>query len=69
MTVRELNREQLIRLKQKLIDGKYLEEDGIGASYEELANADMLISDEDITSEYEGYNFTEDDFFNCSIER
>ena len=69
MTVRELNREQLIQLKQKFIDGKCLEEDGIGASFEELANADILISDEEITSEYEGHNFTEDDFFNYSIER
>lgn len=68
MTVRELNREQLIQLKQKFIDDQCLEEDGVGASYEELANADRLISDE------EGFQSTRDMIlqkmiFYYSIER
>lgn len=73
MTVQELNREQLIQLKQaylsKLDDEGTLNEvlyndpdNDEGLSYGELANADTLIPDEVVFNEYRGIHFTEDDF-------
>lgn len=38
------------------------EEVGEGTSYDELARADIIISDEMIYEAYSGINFTEDDF-------
>jgi hypothetical protein len=67
MTVQELDREQLIELKQAYITEKN-DEVGEGTSWGELADADDIISDKEIFARYDGYTFTNDDFF-CSVGR
>lgn len=62
MYISELNREQLIELKQSYLIQQN-EETGEGTSYDELARADSIISDKVIQEVYSGINFTEDDFF------
>lgn len=61
MTVRDLDRNQLIELKQNILCDQ--EEN---ASYGGLADVDELISDEEVFEEYDGVIFTPDDFF-CTI--
>ena len=61
MTVRELNRNQLIELKVRYIYDRNAEK-GEGTSYQECAEADSIVSDDEIFDAYEGTNFTEDDF-------
>ena len=61
MYISELNREQLIELKQSYLIQQN-EETGAGTSYDELARADSIISDKVIQEVYSGINFTEDDF-------
>ena len=57
MDVKELNRDQLIQLKQAMLCDR-----GTGTSYGELAAADELVTDEEVFTHYEGTVFTEDDF-------
>ena len=57
MDVHELNREQLIQLKQAILC-----ERDTGTSYGELAAADELVTDEEVFVQYGGTNFVEDDF-------
>ena len=59
MNVHELQRDQLIELKQR-----YLCEHG-NPSWGEMADSDELVADQVIFDEYEGVDFTEDDF-SCS---
>lgn len=59
MRVDELNREQLIQLKQRYYDEQHTE----GVSYGELAAIDELVSDQDVLEAYDGVDFVEDDFF------
>lgn len=61
MYISELNRDQLTELKQSYLM-KHNEEVGERTSYDELARADNIISDEMIYEAYSGINFTEDDF-------
>lgn len=61
MNISQLNKEQIANLKQTYLM-QHNEEVGEETSYEELANADNLISDEIIYEAYAGYNFSEDDF-------
>lgn len=61
MHVSELNKDQLTELKQSYLM-QHNEEVGEGTSYDELARADSIISDEMIYEAYSGINFTEDDF-------
>lgn len=61
MYISELNRDQLTELKQSYLIQQN-EETGDGTSYDELARADSIISDEMIYEAYSGINFTEDDF-------
>lgn len=61
MTVYELNAEQFSQLKQNYLCEKYFAEDKF-PSWGELANADELITDEEIYEAYEGVCFVEDDF-------
>lgn len=76
MTVRELNRDQLHELKQayysELVnEGIFAKVMGVNInepSYEMIASIDEYVSDEFIYEHYDGYSFTEDDFF-CSVER
>jgi hypothetical protein len=67
MTVQELDRDQLIELKQMYLTEKNLEV-GEGDSWEEVAAVDDVISDKEIFERYEGYTFTNDDFF-CTVGR
>lgn len=62
MTVRELNRDQLTELKQRMIDDEIYEKEGRGASYGELAEAES-VPDEKVFERYDGIEFAEDDFF------
>lgn len=57
MDVRELNREQLIQLKQNLLC-----EREPNVSYGELAAADELITDAEVFEQYAGTSFVEEDF-------
>ncbi len=71
MDVHDLSRDQLIELKQNYMveladNGEFAEVMGVdydNPSYRDMADADKLISDEDIFRHYDGYTFTEDDFF------
>jgi hypothetical protein len=67
MTVYELNRDQLIELKQAYITEKN-DEVGEGTSWAEIAAVDDVISDKEIFERYEGYTFTNDDFY-CTVGR
>lgn len=70
MQVNELTREQLIEVKQRYLtqladDGNYAEVVGVDydePSYHDLANADEIVPDDVIFRNYEGVNFTDDDF-------
>lgn len=57
MTVQELSRDQLIVLKQ----GEIVNLRGC-AHWSDLANADSIITDEEIFAAYAGTNFTKEDF-------
>ena len=57
MTVHDLSHEQLIELKQTLL----CRDDS--PSYGDLADADELVSDETVFKEFDGVEFSNDDFF------
>ena len=57
MTVYDLNRDQLIELKQSILC------DHGSPSYGELADADEIVSDDAVFSEFNNYDFSTDDFF------
>ena len=69
MTVQELNQEQYKELCQRYITEFWFdgEHGTTSPSYEDLACADELVSEDVIYRHYDGINFTEDDFF-CSRE-
>lgn len=64
MTYDELNGDQKVELKQRILTERN-EQRGEGTSYVELADADDLVSDEDARDWAEGMAFSEDDFM-CS---
>lgn len=57
MSYNELNRDQILALKQN-----YLVRTQDNVSYNELAEADNLVSDEELEQEYKNVNFVEEDF-------
>lgn len=57
MSYDELNRDQILALKQN-----YLVRTQDSVSYNELAEADNLVSDEELEQEYKNVNFVEEDF-------
>ena len=61
MKVNELSREQLIELKQSMLDEIL---DGC-VSWEDIIRADEIVSDDRARDEYDGVEFSPDDFF-CS---
>lgn len=67
MTVQELNRDQLIQLKQQMLMER-MDAEGDSPSWGELADADSLISDEDVQSEFAGTMFTTGDFCNKTVK-
>lgn len=64
MTFDELNEDQRLELKQRILTERN-EQKGEGTSYGELADADDLVSDEDLKDWYGGTEFSPDDFM-CS---
>lgn len=62
MTVQELNRDQLIQLKQQMLMER-MDAEGDSPSWGELTDADSLISDEDVQNQFSGTIFTPDDFW------
>lgn len=62
MKVKELNRQELIELKQNY----YCNELGNSASYGELADIDNIVTDEEIFNFYDYVDFVKDDFF-CNV--
>lgn len=62
MTVQELNRDQLAQLKQDMLIERMDAEDD-WPSWGEMADADSLISDEDVQREFAGTVFTTGDFW------
>lgn len=58
MTVKELNRDQLERLKADYYDKRHPE----GVSYGELAAVNSLVTDQEVFEAYDGVDFSEDDF-------
>lgn len=67
MTYDELNGEQKLELKQRILTERN-EQRGEGTSYGELALADDLVSDEDAKDWSKGVEFSEDDF-TCSATK
>ena len=71
MDVRELNREQIIELKERYLmmladEGNYadvLNVDYDEPSYSDLANADDIVPDDVVFRQYEDVCFVPDDFF------
>lgn len=61
MTLKDLNRDQRIELKQRILTEQ---RDAIGEtpSWGELADADELVSDEDLHDWFDGTEFCEEDF-------
>ena len=57
MSYDELNRDQILALKQN-----YLVRTQNNVSYNELAEADNLVSDDELEQEYKNINFVEEDF-------
>ncbi len=68
MHVRELNKEQLEQLKIQYYDELLQEQEKRSISYGEIADIDEIINDEKIYHEYDGYVFSEDDFFSTQTE-
>ncbi len=62
MTIKKLTPAQITMLKGYYIDKYLMENEGRSATYEELANADTLVSDEMLMAEYRDTDFSEDDF-------
>lgn len=80
MTVKDLDRQQMIELKQQYLselsdegnlnaviyDKPELDETSEGVSYDELARADELVSDEVIYDHFAGVYFSDEDFSETS---
>lgn len=62
MSVEELNRDQLIQLKQNMLMER-MDEEGETPSWGELAEVDSLITDEEVQQEYAGTEFVTADFW------
>ena len=61
MKLKDLNDDQRLHLKQEL-RRRRLEEKGEGISYGELADADTLVTDEELEAEFSDTEFVPDDF-------
>ncbi len=61
MNVKELNKEQLIQLKQNYYIIQH-ENDIEGISWGELSNIDELVRDDEVIEAYKNIDFVEDDF-------
>ena len=61
MNVNDLSRDQKVELKQTMLENVL----GRQPSWGDLADADDIVSDEQLNDEYGGTKFCDDDFF-CS---
>lgn len=61
MSISELTQEQKTTVKQNLLMQRY-DERGESPSWEELADADTLVTDEELEAEYGAVDFVEGDF-------
>ncbi len=61
MTLKELNSEQRLQLKQDILTRR-MDEKGESPSYGELADADRLVSDQELEAEFGNTEFVPDDF-------
>jgi hypothetical protein len=61
MKVTELNKSQIVELKQKIIEERN-EANGEGTSYGELADADAIVSAEEVVAAYGDTEFSPEDF-------
>ena len=61
MNVRDLTRDQKIELKQSMLE----EVLGYEPSWGDITDADSIVSDEKMIEEYDGTNFSNNDF-SCS---
>lgn len=66
MSVQELNREELMQLKQELLDNRLMANEERNASFGELEEADSIVSDTEVFEEYGGYYFVKEDFW-CNM--
>ena len=66
MKLKDLNREQLKKLKIQYLDNLLMQEENRNISYGEMANIDDIIddNDKDFVEEYSIYDFVEEDFPN-----
>lgn len=62
MKVRELTRDQLVELKGNFLCEIADRRIGESPSYYELANADSIVTDEDVFAFYDGIDFVPEDF-------
>lgn len=67
MTVSELSNDQMLKLKHGYLTQLLLEVEERTPSYGELANADGIVDKAIIFEQYDGVDFSEDDFF-CSVK-
>ena len=61
MNVRELSKDQKMELKQNVLLCR-----NKNASWQEIADADILVPDSELEELFEGVEFTEEDFF-CNL--
>ena len=61
MKLKELNSEQRLQLKQDILTRR-MDEKGESPSYGELADADRLITDEELEAEFGNTEFVPEDF-------
>lgn len=62
MKLKELNHEQRIQVKQKMLDDELQASEGRTPSRGELANADALVTDAALEEYAAGIEFSPDDF-------
>lgn len=63
MDVRQLNRDQLTELKERMVSDEIYESEGRCASCGELADAGKSVPDEKVFERYAETEFVNDDFF------
>lgn len=63
MRLKDLNDDQRLQLKQKIIDDRCFKEEDRSASYGELAAAAYIVTDEELEREFGDTDFVEEDFF------
>lgn len=63
MVTIDLTRSQMLHLKQEYLDRRLQETEGRGVSWKELAEADSIVSDQEVLKAYQCFSFSPDDFW------